>query len=109
MKLRLILVLCAATVVLGCDVRATLYPVQGPLSKQSPAATYAATVKGFNGPGRTISVNYRDGEILTGNWEIVPGARASNPNTVPGDIHHSRQSAVDSVRAVAQNFGRAIQ
>ncbi|MFZ0520072.1 MAG: hypothetical protein WAL95_03560 [Candidatus Acidiferrales bacterium] len=77
MKFRLILVLCAATVVLGCDVRASLYPVQGPLFKQSPAVTYAAKIEGFNGPGRAISVNYRDGEILTGNWEIVPGARAS--------------------------------
>lgn len=81
MKTRLVFVLCAAVVVLGCDVRASLYPVQGPLSKQSPAVTYAAKIEGFNGPGKTISVSYRDGEVLSGNWEIVPGARASKGAT----------------------------
>ena len=77
MKRRLILTLSAAFILLGCGVRATLYPVQGPLSKQNPPITFAAKVKGFNGPGREITVDFSGGEVLSGSWELVRGARDS--------------------------------
>jgi hypothetical protein len=75
--MRLVLVVCAAVVILGCSVRASLYPVQGPLSKHNPSLVYSARIEGFNGPGRAISVDYGDGEVLTGTWQVVPGARES--------------------------------
>lgn len=93
MKPRLILGLCAATVILGCNVRASLYPVQGPLSTQNPSLVYAARIEGFNGPGRSISVDYGDREVLTGSWEVVPGARASKSAAAPSVPASSNLSA----------------
>jgi hypothetical protein len=77
MKSRLILVVSMAFILSGCDVRASLYPVQGPPSKQSPLPVYAARIKGFNGPGRDVSVVSNEGEALSGRWELMPGARDS--------------------------------
>jgi hypothetical protein len=84
MKSRLILVLPVALTLSGCDVRASLYPVQGPLSKQTPLPVYAARIKGFNGPGRDVSVVFNEGEVLSGRWQVVPGARASKGAATAG-------------------------
>ena len=77
MKGRIFLLLSVALILSGCDVRANLYLVQGPLSKQTPLPVFAARIKGFNGPGRDISVIYDGGEVLSGHWERMPGARDS--------------------------------
>ena len=80
MKLSTIAVVLTATIVSGCilSVPGGFSPVQGPLSKQSPVPTYAATMSGlFAG---SISVTLGNGEICKGPWAFV-SQTAPGPNT----------------------------
>jgi hypothetical protein len=72
MKLSIIPALLTTTLLSGCilSVPGGFSPVQGPLSKQSPIPTYAATMSGvFYG---SISVVLDNGEVFKGPWALVP-------------------------------------
>ena len=60
MKNKLCLVLLGISTMLGCSRTARLYPVQGPLSTQTPLPVLVAKVTGAFSPGR-ISVVLSDG------------------------------------------------
>jgi hypothetical protein len=80
MKLSIIPVVLTAIMLGGClSVPGGFSPVQGPLSKQSPIPTYAATMSGlFSG---SISVVLDNGEVCKGPWAFVsktpPGTSAT--------------------------------
>jgi hypothetical protein len=83
MKASIIAIVMAATLLSGCilSVPGGFSPVQGPLSKQSPIPTYAATISGlFSG---SISVVLDNGEVFKGPWALVsetpPGTAAVTP------------------------------
>jgi hypothetical protein len=62
-KIRLFLVLLAISTTLGCAAHtARLYPVQGPLSAQTPAPVLIAKISGTFTPG-DIFVTMPDGEV----------------------------------------------
>jgi len=69
-KNKLCLVLLGISTMLGCSRTARLYPVQGPLSTQTPLPVLVAKVTGAFSPG-SISV-LSDGEICKGRWRQVP-------------------------------------
>lgn len=55
----------------ACSTTATLYPVEGPLSKQQPLPVLTATVDGIMGNTGGISVTLPDGEKCTGKWSSI--------------------------------------
>jgi hypothetical protein len=81
MKFSIISVLMTATIISGCilSVPGGFSPVQGPLSKQSPIPTYAATMSGVL--WGSISVVLDNGEVCKGPWAFVsytpPGTSAT--------------------------------
>lgn len=90
MKKRISLILLAALTMFGCTRTARLYPVQGPLSAQTPAPVVLARITGTLNPG-DISVVLGDGEVCRGRWARVPSidvARGATTATVPvtGDM-----------------------
>jgi hypothetical protein len=54
----------------ACSMRARLYPVQGPLSAQSPLPVIHAVFSGFVNTGKVSMVSL-DGKTRTGQWNRV--------------------------------------
>lgn len=80
MKNKFILVLFAISLVSGCRATGRLYPVQGPLSSQTPTPVLLAKLTGAFNSGN-ISVVLADGEICKGHWATVPRPEASKGAT----------------------------
>lgn len=55
----------------ACSTTATLYPVDGPLSKQQPLPVLTATVDGIMGNTGGISLSLPDGELCKGRWSSI--------------------------------------
>ena len=70
MKSRLVLWLLCVPMLSGCAT-ARLYPVQGPLSTQTPVPVYVAKFTGAFNSGN-FSVVLADGEVCKGRWATVP-------------------------------------
>jgi hypothetical protein len=83
MKSRLILVLVCTSMLSGCSATARLYPVQGPLSTQTPSPVYVAKFTGAFNSGNFSAV-LGDGEVCKGRWELVPPPTSSKAATPPG-------------------------
>jgi len=58
----------------GCTSTASLFPVKGPLSKQTPVPTIQATVNGITGNSGEITLAMPDGESCFGKWSSAAGA-----------------------------------
>jgi hypothetical protein len=90
-KLGLVVIL--ASILLGCSASAHLYPVQGPLSTQTPMPTLDAKVS----PGRHASVVMPDGEVCTGRWEYVEPKKKKGDNTAKVETPSDLAAAWDAV------------
>lgn len=55
----------------ACSTTATLYPVDGPLSKQRPLPILTAAVDGIMGNTEGISLSLPDSEHCTGRWSSI--------------------------------------
>lgn len=55
----------------ACSTTATLYPVDGPLSKQQPLPVLTAAVDGIMGNTGGISLSLPDGEYCKGRWSSI--------------------------------------
>lgn len=55
----------------GCSTTATLYPVEGPLSKEQPLPVLLATAGGIMGNTGNISLTLPDGEYCKGRWSSI--------------------------------------
>jgi len=71
MRFRSALFMLLLILVSGCSKTATLYPVEGPMSKQFPLPVITATVDGITGNTGNISLVLADGEMCTGRWSSV--------------------------------------
>jgi hypothetical protein len=76
MKNIFVLVLFAISLASGCRATGRLYPVQGPLSAQTPTPVLLAKLTGAFNSGN-ISVVLADGEVCKGHWATVPRPGAS--------------------------------
>jgi hypothetical protein len=74
-KKKLCLLLSGIILMLGCTHTARLYPVQGPLSTQTPLPVLFARITGVFAPG-DISVVLSDGEVCKGHWVLIHRAPA---------------------------------
>ena len=57
----------------GCSTKANFYPVQGPLSEQTPISVIVANVDGIMGNTGNISLTMPDGEHCKGKWSSAAG------------------------------------
>jgi len=89
LKKKLCFILLAISMMLGCTRTARFYPVQGPLSSQTPLPVPTAKVTFGLNPGN-LSVVLSDGEVCKGRWAVVPrgqvpkDATATNASTTIG-------------------------
>ena len=65
----------------GCRATGRLYPVQGPLSAQTPTPVLFAKLTGAFNSGN-LSVVLADGEVCKGHWATVPRVQPS-PTAAP--------------------------
>ena len=71
MKNSFLFALLSISILAGCRMTARLYPVQGPLSAQSPTPILLAKLTGaFNSGNMTVVL--ADGEVCKGHWATVP-------------------------------------
>ncbi|MGO9170301.1 MAG: hypothetical protein ACLP56_25825 [Candidatus Sulfotelmatobacter sp.] len=70
MKTKLVSLLLGISMMLGCTHTVRFYPVQGPLSAQTPSPVLVGKVTGTITP-KDISVVLSDGEVCKGHWMIV--------------------------------------
>jgi len=56
---------------IACSTTATLYPVEGPMAKESPLPVLTATVDGILGNTGGISMTLPSGERCTGKWSSI--------------------------------------
>ncbi len=89
--MRRLTIMLVAAVVSGCSATATLFPIQGPMSKLSPLPILKARADGITGNTGNISLTMPDGELCKGRWSsIAPMAyRASTASaavTTVGDM-----------------------
>ena len=76
MKSHLVVVLSCVSVLAGCSATARLYPIQGPLSTQTPPPVYVAKMTGAFASG-DFSATLNDTEICKGRWAQVSRPKAS--------------------------------
>ena len=70
MKIRIVVLFCALSLLAGCYQKARLYPVQGPLAAQAPSPVFTAKVSGVWNSGN-MTVTLAGGEVCKGTWGMV--------------------------------------
>ena len=70
-RVTLMFLVYAATALAGCSLTATLYPITGPMSKQSPVPVLHAQVNGVLSRTGTIVIKMPSGENCKGKWSVV--------------------------------------
>ncbi len=93
MKSKLVFVLLAVSILTSCRATGRLYPVQGPLSTQTPTPILLAKVTGAFNSGN-ISVVLADGEVCKGRWATVP--RVQVPKDV-ATVNSAPSTAMSSI------------
>ena len=93
MKYKLFRLLVGVSILSGCRATARLYPVQGPLSAQTPTPVLLAKVTGAFNSGN-MSVVLGDGEVCKGRWSTVPRAQ------VPKGAATASTSSTDGMPSV---------
>src|SRR5260370_37448353 len=93
MRSKLVFVLLAVSILTGCRATGRLYPVQGPLSAQTPTPVLLAKVTGAFNSGN-ISVALTDGEGCKGHLATVPCPQASKGAAATGTAPRSEMSPV---------------
>jgi len=82
---------------LGCSHTYRFYPVQGPLSAQTPLPVLVAKLTGAISSGN-ISVVLSDGEVCKGHWAEVPRAKVpKGANTASAPEANGMSSVWDTV------------
>ena len=87
----------AAFTMLGCSHTARLYPVQGPLSAQTPSPVLVGKITGAFNSG-DLSVKLSDGELCKGRWSVVhPPQVAKGENAAVAPASNGMPAAWDAV------------
>lgn len=69
-------VLFLSFAMIGCSHTARLFPVQGPLSAQTPSPVLVGKITGAFNSG-SLSFVLGDGEVCSGHWTMVPRAKGT--------------------------------
>lgn len=104
--LKTLVTVLAVTAIVACSTTATLYPVDGPMSKQQPLPVLTATVDGIMGNTGGISLSLPNGEQCTGRWSsIAPMSVGFSAATASG----SATSGMASVWTAVYGSGFSIR
>lgn len=96
----------AVIAIAACSTTATLYPVEGPLSKQQPLPVLTAAIDGIMGNTGGISLSLPDGEHCTGKWSsIAPMSVGFSTATASG----SATNGMGSVWATVYGSGFSVR
>lgn len=96
MRLRLCFLLIGISMMSGCSHQYRFYPVQGPMSTQTPLPILAAKLSGFT--AGNISVVLRDGEVGRGHWAQEPRVKVpKGANTASAPDNNGMSSVWDTV------------
>jgi hypothetical protein len=96
-KVKLCFLLLGISIMLGCSHTYRFYPVQGPLSAQTPLPVLVAKLTGAISSGN-ISVVLSDGEVCKGHWAEVPRAKVpKGANTASAPEANGMSSVWDTV------------
>jgi hypothetical protein len=96
-KVKLCFLLLGISIMLGCSHTYRFYPVQGPLSAQTPLPVLVAKLTGAISSGN-ISVVLSDGEVCKGQWAEVPRAKVpKGANTASAPEANGMSSVWDTV------------
>ena len=105
MKLKLCVLLLGVSLMVGCSATARFYPVQGPLSSQTPLPVPVAKVTFGVNPGK-ISVVLGDGgerHVATARALVAAGARktiADRDGVTP--LQHAQRRRYQAMVAILQ-------
>lgn len=96
-RISLILLIVSASALSACTRTARLYPVQGPVSAQSPTPVFFAKITGVSYP-LGISIVLGGGELCKGRWNQVAPAQPAKGATASVQVTAGDMSSVwDSV------------
>ncbi|HKF58795.1 MAG TPA: hypothetical protein VKJ45_25370 [Blastocatellia bacterium] len=97
-RISLILLIISASALSACTRTARLYPVQGPLSAQTPTPVFFPKITGLAYPSN-ISLVLSGGELCKGRWtQVVPTQLPKGANAAGVQITAGEMSSVwDSV------------
>ncbi|MFH1519996.1 MAG: hypothetical protein ABIE75_05470 [Candidatus Omnitrophota bacterium] len=94
MNLKSIILFMLAVSFAGCTTTAMMYPVEGPLSKQTPLPVLKAKVDGIMGNSGNISLVMPDGEMCSGRWSsIAPTSTSFSTTSGTGSVTSGLSSA----------------
>ena len=93
MKNKFVLIFLGVLFLSGCRATGRLYPVQGPLSAQTPTPVLLAKLTGAFNSG-DISVVLSDGELCKGHWATVPRPHVSKGDPATSTAPPNNMSAV---------------
>ena len=97
MKVKLCFLLLGISILLGCSHQYHFYPVQGPLSAQTPLPVLVAKLTGVIRSG-SISLVLSDGEVCKGRWAEVPRVKVpKGANTATAPEANGMSSEWDTV------------
>jgi len=68
---RICILLISVSILISCSTTATLYPIDGPLSKIQPLPVITAKADGIMGNTGNISLTFPDGELCKGRWSSI--------------------------------------
>jgi hypothetical protein len=108
MKGKLCLLLLAISTMLGCaKLTARFYPVQGPLSAQTPQPVLIARISGKFTLG-DMSVVLPDGELCKGRWTVVSLVSAPKATAITTAPTNSMAPVWDSVYGSGYYVSRVL-
>jgi hypothetical protein len=98
-KVKLWVLLLGISIMLGCSHKYRFYPVQGPLSAQTPLPVLVAKLTGsFPFTSGNISVVLGDGEVCKGHWAQVPRVKVpKGANTTSAPDSNGMSTVWDTV------------
>lgn len=86
-------------VVTGCSRRFTLYPVDGPLSQQTPVVEIAGVADGISRGGGNLRATLPNGGTCTGRW--AASGRSESISTTSGSLLGTYGSAYFAGTSIA--------
>jgi hypothetical protein len=104
-KMKKYILIPIAIFVFGCSTTATLFPTEGPMSKQMPIPTIDAKVKGILGNSGDMYCTLPDGEVCKGKWSVVAPVSAG---FVQGSLLGTYASAYGIQTSGKENRGQAM-
>src|SRR5664279_2760565 len=96
MIMKVFSVLLALSLMAGCSIAFRLYPVQGPLSAQTPLPVFPGKVTGVLNSGN-ISFVLGDGEVCKGPWARVVPVKAAKGAMIANTPSSGMSSLWDTV------------